>query len=83
MKESSSQPFILDSVDDTHSESVIDNPCDETTDVLFGNTPLRYVGFDRQGSHSCSLFDTPNGTRYWCLHVSTDQKPIVGKIYNT
>jgi hypothetical protein len=35
------------------------------------------------GSHSSLVYQTPNGTRYWCPEVKLEKKPVVGKIYNS
>jgi hypothetical protein len=29
------------------------------------------------------VYQTPNGTKYWCPDVSIELKPVVGKIYNS
>ncbi|KAD5507748.1 hypothetical protein E3N88_15451 [Mikania micrantha] len=45
------------------------------------DSPLRYIGFDQQGCPSSMVYETPNGGCYWCLDVSSQLKPTVGKIY--
>ncbi|KAD6796022.1 hypothetical protein E3N88_06918 [Mikania micrantha] len=54
----------------------LDPLADDTFDILVGNSLLRYIG-----SHSFLIYQTPNGTRFWCPDVS-DQKPMVGKPRN-
>ncbi|KAD4179767.1 hypothetical protein E3N88_28358 [Mikania micrantha] len=61
----------------------LDPLADDTFDILVGNSPLRYIGCDRSGSHSFLIYQTPNGTRFWCPDVISDQKPMVGKIYDS
>ncbi|KAD2394131.1 hypothetical protein E3N88_41108 [Mikania micrantha] len=61
----------------------LDPIVEDTFDILVGNSPLRYIGCDRSGSHSYLIYQTPNGTRFWCPDVTSDQKPMVGNIYDS
>ncbi|KAD7117282.1 hypothetical protein E3N88_04550 [Mikania micrantha] len=54
---------------------------DDIFDILTGDSPLRYIGFNQQGCHSSLVYQTPNGSRYWCPDVSSRFKPEVGKIF--
>ncbi|KAL8218067.1 hypothetical protein R6Q57_021440, partial [Mikania cordata] len=49
--------------------------------ILTGDSPLWYIGFDQQGCHTTLVYQTPNGSRYWCPNVSSQFKPVVGKIF--
>ncbi|KAK9074589.1 hypothetical protein SSX86_007187 [Deinandra increscens subsp. villosa] len=55
---------------------------DETMDVLMINHPLDYVGMDKQGTHVSSLYQSPNGSKYWSPQVSPCFKPVVGTLFN-
>ncbi|KAD3066610.1 hypothetical protein E3N88_34490 [Mikania micrantha] len=86
------QPFILTdcSLEETANllSPVVRKEQPEPLDVdMFGiltdDSPLRYIGFDQQGCHSSLVYQTPNGSRYWCPDVSSHFKPVVGKIYLT
>ncbi|KAK9048885.1 hypothetical protein SSX86_032148 [Deinandra increscens subsp. villosa] len=55
---------------------------DETMDVLMINHPLDYVGMDKQGTHVSSLYQSPNGSKYWSPQVSPSFKPVVGMLFN-
>ncbi|KAK9061933.1 hypothetical protein SSX86_019117 [Deinandra increscens subsp. villosa] len=55
---------------------------DETMDLLMINHPLNYVGMDKQGTHVSSLYQSPNGSKYWAPQVSPCFKPVVGTLFN-
>ncbi|KAK9061023.1 hypothetical protein SSX86_018203 [Deinandra increscens subsp. villosa] len=55
---------------------------DETMDHLMINHPLNYVGMDKQGTHVSSLYQSPNGSKYWAPQVSPCFKPVVGTLFN-
>ncbi|KAD6454226.1 hypothetical protein E3N88_08932 [Mikania micrantha] len=54
---------------------------DDIFGILMGDSPLCYIGFDQQGCHSSLVYQTPNGSLYWCPDVSSQFKPVVGKIF--
>ncbi|KAK9049737.1 hypothetical protein SSX86_031292 [Deinandra increscens subsp. villosa] len=55
---------------------------DETMDLLMINHPLNYAGMDKQGTHVSSLYQSPNGSKYWAPQVSPCFKPVVGTLFN-
>ncbi|KAI3815030.1 hypothetical protein L1987_14682 [Smallanthus sonchifolius] len=73
--------YVDDDVD-LEADSVV-SVFGDTFDTLIGISPLRCVGYDKQGSHSCSIYQTPNGTKYWYPEVKAEHKPLVGKIYSS
>ncbi|KAI3808075.1 hypothetical protein L1987_24017 [Smallanthus sonchifolius] len=54
---------LVDVDSELHPES-FDLPVAEAVDNLVSNPPLRFLGYDQQGSHSSSIYQTPNGTSY-------------------
>ncbi|KAD4888981.1 hypothetical protein E3N88_21054 [Mikania micrantha] len=56
---------------------------DEDFDMLVENSPLRCIGVDQNDSQSFLVYQSPNGSRFWCPDVKPDKKPIVGMIYNS
>ncbi|KAD6119112.1 hypothetical protein E3N88_10383 [Mikania micrantha] len=84
------QPLILDDCCLEETEHLLspvvrepqpDPLNDDIFDILTGDSPLRYIGFDQQGCHSSLVYQTPNGSRYMCPDVSSQFKPVVGKIF--
>ncbi|KAI3743331.1 hypothetical protein L1987_61038 [Smallanthus sonchifolius] len=70
-----------DVVDDTESEALIDDPSDETSDVLLGHTPLRYVGFDQKIFVPEIFSETVNKVDFSSapFKVFTDSKAVVAE----
>ncbi|KAL8240766.1 hypothetical protein R6Q59_014121 [Mikania micrantha] len=57
-------------IEDGGARDVVDNDDPLATfDNLDGFSPLKYVGFDKQGTHNSLIYQTPNGTRYWLPQV--------------
>ncbi|KAK9075611.1 hypothetical protein SSX86_003937 [Deinandra increscens subsp. villosa] len=54
---------------------------DENPELLMINHPLNYVGIDKQGTHVSSLYQSPNGSKYWSPQVSPSFKPVVGMVF--
>ncbi|KAK9056516.1 hypothetical protein SSX86_023878 [Deinandra increscens subsp. villosa] len=67
---------VVEPLDVSHAD------VDETMDLTMINHPLNYLGTDHQGTHTSSLFQSPNGTKYWAPQVLDRFKPIVGMVFN-